>query len=609
MFSNQQQQQQQHGVSGGGSDAAMGTTTSAAPGQQVASEGVMSSGFDDQQPQQGSASLKSNDASETRQRQRMKSQQTTINLRRKKTEEILNKRRTDDLELGMKSNNDLYTSNNTPNFCISPTFASNKNLSKYPLCLSIDQLNEIVLKAQNLQGQELFDYILIVRKSISNPEARKLNPDAHIDSIINSNFLNFITKVLDESTDDGLSYEAIWILINVAAGNHRQTYSVVQCGALDVLFNKLDGNISITLVDHILWCISNIIGDGAKLRDLTMKKGLLMKIYDILFKSTEEVTISVKKNIGWILSNTLRPVNNPIEEKDLELVMDMVDRLVTTCPGDRTDIMYDCIWALFYSLNNKNGVEKHKIIARGFHKFLLECMTMEGDKIPKTALRATTLLSAGEDDDIQELLNCNLIEIAANLYETRDDSFKPDVLIIYGNIALGWHNQKSELIKHPIFASILSQIPFMSDKIQTEALFVVAHIIDSKSVDFLKELLEMHPNLLEMFFFSLKTQTKDWQLVTRNLNSLDFLLSSQGSLNQDISLMLEKDGALTAIENYQHGCPDQVFAKVGNIIDQYFTPDEFLDNYEQNKLNANSAAGLFDGKSFEGENGGMYDFQ
>ena len=108
---------------------------------------------------------------------------------------------------------------------------------------------------------------------------------------------------------------------------------MVTCGALDVLIAKINTQIPVNLKDQILWCIANVIGDGPALRNVALEKGALEIIYKLLF-DPEATLQSIKHNIAWILSNILRPANDPVSPKMLDVIYSMLKKLITDNPNE-----------------------------------------------------------------------------------------------------------------------------------------------------------------------------------------------------------------------------------------------------------------------------------
>ena len=155
-----------------------------------------------------------------------------------------------------------------------------------------------------------------------------------------------------------------------------------------------------------------------------------------------------------------------------------------------------------------------------------------------------------------------MLDVLAEVFEKRSDSFKQEIYVIFGNVALGDLSQKYALIHHRIFPSLLNGVPEMNEKVQREAFFMVAHLLDTKDKDFLLTLIRNHENTLPVFFLSLRKASQEWHLVERNLYALETLLAHQSIFNMDIALMLEEDGALSSIEAYQTHCPENIYTRV-----------------------------------------------
>lgn len=140
--------------------------------------------------------------------------------------------------------------------------------------------------------------------------ARKLlssdrNPP--IDALISSGILPILVKCLECHENPALQFEAAWALTNIASGTSAQTNKVVQAGAVP-LFLQLLHSPKQNVCEQAVWALGNIIGDGPHLRDYVIELGVVNPLLSFI---KPEIPISFLRNVTWVIVNLCRNKDPP----------------------------------------------------------------------------------------------------------------------------------------------------------------------------------------------------------------------------------------------------------------------------------------------------------
>lgn len=129
-------------------------------------------------------------------------------------------------------------------------------------------------KSERLKGSQ------IVRKLLS----REVKPP--IDEVINASLVPVFTQFIrgesnhfQDSYDNNIIFESLWILTNVASGNTAQTQTVIDANAIELAIKLIDSS-DTNIREQAIWLLGNIAGDSPKTRDLVLDSGILQPLLE-----------------------------------------------------------------------------------------------------------------------------------------------------------------------------------------------------------------------------------------------------------------------------------------------------------------------------------------
>ena len=160
-------------------------------------------------------------------------------------------------------------------------------------CAAVD-IKELVKMLHSCQPAERLEGIRKFRRLLSTER----NPPVQI--CIESGALPVIVDFLTFFDFPQLQFEAAWALTNIASTSF--TSVVVAHGAVPSLVSLLSSP-SAEVREQSAWCLGNISGDSAELRDIVLSKGALSPL---LANLREPANLSLLQNCTWSLSNMCR---------------------------------------------------------------------------------------------------------------------------------------------------------------------------------------------------------------------------------------------------------------------------------------------------------------
>jgi importin subunit alpha-1/8 len=176
----------------------------------------------------------------------------TIELRKNKKDDQLNKRRNIDIE--------------------DPTSPLQEVNGQSPVQLTLE---EIVAGCNSRDKKREFAAVQAARKMLS----RERNPP--IDTMIGLGIVPICVKFLANADDPLLQFEAAWALTNIASGTSEQTKAVVQANAVPA-FVALMASPNTNVAEQAVWALGNIAGDGSEARDIVYEHNAVAAILNLI---------------------------------------------------------------------------------------------------------------------------------------------------------------------------------------------------------------------------------------------------------------------------------------------------------------------------------------
>ncbi len=263
------------------------------------------------------------DASDARRRRG----EAAISIRKSKREEGLQKRRNISSSRSTSPTSSSSVGQTEKVFDFGSVLSSSKQYSA-------DDVPSLTLGLSSPNATEAHSACRAIRKVLSHPGS-----EPPVEALIEAGGIAGLVYCLGRTDSDNIQLEAAWALTNVASTN--RTAAVVEAGAVSPLIALLLHKTA-DVREQAAWCMGNIAGDSAALRDVCLAGG--EAISRILLNVTQPENIAMQRNCVWALSNLCRGKPQP-KFDDISSVIPVLRDLLSS--SDR-EVLTDACWALSY---------------------------------------------------------------------------------------------------------------------------------------------------------------------------------------------------------------------------------------------------------------------
>lgn len=246
--------------------------------------------------------------------QRKKREEEQFELRRQRTEELMNKKR------------DI-------------------NLSEPADYLNLDSIKQ-KLFANDLNQN--YDGINSCRQMLS------VKTDAPIKPIIDSGLVPRFVELLNlkpanhaenSALIERIRFESAWVFTNLASRETEHTKYLVELGIVPLLAKILNEK-DLEMIDQTVWALGNISGDCEKYRDAVLDTGALDVVLNLIvrfYPLNDHVVLL--RNLVWLLSNLNRGTNPSVPLANMEKTFSVIVQIIGS--HDK-NVISDAFWCLSY---------------------------------------------------------------------------------------------------------------------------------------------------------------------------------------------------------------------------------------------------------------------
>ncbi|CAM9512442.1 unnamed protein product [Ascophyllum nodosum] len=308
-----------------------------------------------------------------------------------------------------------------------------------------------------------------------------LEAEPPVSEVIQAGALPLLVLCLDEHSDTELQFEAAWALTNIASTS--ETRAVVDHGAVAPLVRNLRHH-SPDLREQSAWCLGNIAGDCAELRDVALGTGDALE--GLLLNVTQPATTSLLRNCVWAVSNMCRGKPQP----SMDSVAPAIPVLEKLLSSDDPEVLVDTCWALSY-LSDGDTDRIAWIMSSGVVNPLNNLLEHENCNVVTPALRTLGNFVTGDDSQTQGVLDVGVMSHLQNLLRHPKRNIRKETCWMLSNIVAGTSAQLALACDTPgVLASVIELLSSDVWDVQKEATFVVSNVATAGKASRIRQLVE-----------------------------------------------------------------------------------------------------------------------
>uniref|UniRef100_A0AC34QFN8 Importin subunit alpha n=1 Tax=Panagrolaimus sp. JU765 TaxID=591449 RepID=A0AC34QFN8_9BILA len=481
----------------------------------------------------------------------------TIELRRQKRGDVLNKRRNIDPEA------DYESESTDVDKAVHPKFSC-----------SLSEARELLLNNPSPETlRQVFEHIRRLLSRGSNPP---------IDEVVNEGLVVALVQALGVN-DEKVQFEAAWGLTNVVSGTTKHTEAAVNAGATQALVNLIRASNSQKLVEQCFWAVANIMGDNAMFRDHAINCGVLEVLINYA-DNLEQLNLTLVKTIAWVFSNVCRHKNPQISFEKIEMI---IPSLVKLLKFKDQETRQDTCWSVSYLTDGDDSILP--LLLKTDILSSVEAMLMSNvDKLAAPALRVFGNFVSGDDNVTQIIIDTGIIKNALPGLLKRSGTVLKEACWLLSNVLAGTVDQIQSVIDAGLIPELVNLLDRSDFKVKGECAWALANLCHAGTQPQIYQLAQTP--ILTVIGNHLNVRHVEFLLNLLNIvaSVLNAVANLKPEALESYVNAFEEAGGVSYIEELQNHENPKIYDSCYEIISRYYSEDQ-----DENNPNISQEAPVF----------------
>ncbi|XP_063844961.1 importin subunit alpha-3-like [Scylla paramamosain] len=286
--------------------------------------------------------------------------------------------------------------------------------------------------------------------------------------LVEGGVLPLLVRCMDRGESPQLQEASAWVITNIASGRSEHTQAVVDAGAVGVLVGLVSTG-SGDVREQAVWALGNIVGDGARCRDVVLKQGVIPPLVDLLHVN---VSTSLRRQVCWVLTNLLRVRGARLTDQQRAQCAEAFLVLVASL---HPEVQADALWGAAYLADlGPEGVDT--VLEAGLVREVVQRLYSDEERVVAAALRATGSIAAGTNEQTEALLQAGAVPIYRDLLQHPSPGVAREAAWILSNVTAGTPAQIQIAMDVQVVPALIAAVEEEDAELRKEATWGLANL-------------------------------------------------------------------------------------------------------------------------------------